>query len=99
MFSFRAMTNLAGYPADKRKFRRARLASGCFAVLLWLVYFGAALSELDLAGVGVHLRTITGLVGIDVALAHGPFSHLLANSVPIVVLGAALLTPIPARPH
>jgi membrane associated rhomboid family serine protease len=62
---------------------------GGFAGLLWLiqivnaVVFGGAL-----ANFGVEPRTISGLFGILLApFLHASFAHLIANTVPLVVLG------------
>ena len=90
------MTNSTNQSADKRRFRRALIASVSFAALLWVVYISAALFEIDLVRFGIYPRRATGLVGIAVApLIHGSFSHLFANTVPIVVLGTALLYAYP----
>jgi membrane associated rhomboid family serine protease len=60
--------------------------------VLWLVNLGAELFDLNLVEYGIYPRRITGAVGIAFApFIHGSFSHLFANSVPIVILGTALL--------
>jgi membrane associated rhomboid family serine protease len=65
------------------------LILGGFAGLLWLVQivnafvFGGALSAY-----GVQPRTIAGLWGILFApFLHASFAHLIANTVPLLVLG------------
>jgi membrane associated rhomboid family serine protease len=89
---FQAMNSSAIPSADARRFRQSLIVSVSFVALLWLVYLGAALFELDLIRFGIYPRRISGLVGIAAApLIHGSFSHLFANSVPIIVLGTALL--------
>jgi membrane associated rhomboid family serine protease len=62
---------------------------GGFVGLLWLIQivnaivFGGALVRF-----GVEPRTLHGLVGILFApLLHGSFAHLIANTVPLLVLG------------
>jgi len=86
------MTKSATRSADRRRLRQALLMSASFVALLWLVHLGAALFDLDLVKYGIYPRRFSGAVGIAFApLIHGSFSHLLANSVPIVVLGTALL--------
>ncbi len=63
-----------------------------FVAVLWLVYLGAALFELNLVKYGIYPRRISGTVGIALApFVHASVSHLFANSVPIVILGTALL--------
>jgi membrane associated rhomboid family serine protease len=65
------------------------LILGGFAGLLWLIQilnafvFGGAL-----VGLGVVPRTLAGLWGVLFApFIHGSFTHLIANTVPLVVLG------------
>src|SRR2546421_463259 len=59
-----------------------------FVALLWAVQIAnAALGGL-LDNFGVHPRTLFGLVGILFApLLHASFAHLIANTLPLVVLG------------
>ena len=66
-----------------------RLSLG-FVALLWLI---AALGwGLELERFGVRPRQWIGLPGILVApLLHGSFIHLVANSLPLLVLGTAML--------
>lgn len=86
------MTRPAARSADERRFRRALIASVLFVAALWLVYLGAALFDLELITYGIFPRRIAGAAGIVFApLIHGSLSHLFANSVPIAVLGTALL--------
>lgn len=67
---------------------QARILFGVIA-LLWAaeladaIVFGGALD-----GYGIRPRSFGGLLGIALApLLHGGFRHLMANSVPLVVLG------------
>ena len=86
------MTKSATRSADERRFRQALFMSVSFVAALWLVHMGAAVFELNLVRYGIYPRRITGAVGIAFApFIHGSFSHLFANSVPIVLLGTALL--------
>lgn len=86
------MTGSATISADARRFRRAFIMSGSFAAVLWLVYLGAALFDVDLVTYGIYPRRLAGAAGILFApLIHGSLSHLVANSVPVVVLGTALI--------
>lgn len=68
--------------------RHAAVLAGCLA-LLWVlevvdqVVFG---QRLDL--LGIHPRSVEGLKGILLApFLHGGFGHLVANTVPLAVLG------------
>jgi membrane associated rhomboid family serine protease len=60
--------------------------------LLWLVHVLTVLSGGALLTFGIVPRSLTGLVGILFApFLHGSVSHLLSNSLPLVVLGALML--------
>jgi len=66
-----------------------RLALG-FVALLWMILLLG--QGLDLERFGVEPRVWSGLVGIFAApLLHGGFKHLLDNSIPLVVVGTAML--------
>ncbi|MBK8688220.1 MAG: rhomboid family intramembrane serine protease [Betaproteobacteria bacterium] len=76
--------------ASREHFRlAARLALG-FVGLLWAVQLLGW--GLGLERFGVHPREWIGLPGILVApLLHGGFGHLIANSLPLLVLGTVML--------
>ena len=68
-----------------------RLSIG-FVVVLWLIHLMNWAMDLDPLPFGVRPRELPGLVGIGAApLVHGDFAHLVANSVPLAVLGATML--------
>jgi membrane associated rhomboid family serine protease len=69
----------------------ATLALG-FVLLLWFVQVVNAALDLELQRFGVAPRELSGLAGILVApLLHGGFGHLIANSIPLLVVGTAML--------
>jgi membrane associated rhomboid family serine protease len=69
----------------------AKLAFG-FVVLLWVIQALNVALDLELERFGVAPRELAGLPGILVApLLHGSFGHLIANSVPLLVVGTAML--------
>lgn len=77
---------------DARRFRQSIRIAASFVALLWLIQLVAALFDLDLVEYGIYPRRLAGAIGIVFApLIHGSFSHLIANSLPIFVLGTALL--------
>lgn len=77
---------------DARRLRRSLILTATFAAVLWLSKLVEAGFGLDLVHYGVYPHKLDGLVGILWApLIHGSFPHLIANTVPIVVLGTALL--------
>jgi membrane associated rhomboid family serine protease len=79
-----------GSALARSNFRLALKISAAFVGLLWLV---ALLGwGLDLQQFGVRPREWIGLPGIFVApLLHAGFVHLVANSVPLLVLGTTML--------
>ena len=68
-----------------------RLALG-FVVVLWLVQLVNAALGVGPDDLGVRPRDVRGLIGVLFApLVHAGFGHLAANSVPLLVLGTAML--------
>lgn len=68
-----------------------RLSIG-FVILLWLIHLMNWSMDLDPLPFGVRPRDWLGLIGIVTApLMHGDFAHLVANSAPLLVLGATML--------
>ena len=83
------------YIASERaraNFRLALTAASCVVAVLWvlaLLDWGLALG---LSSFGVRPRTLAGLPGVLFApLLHGSFSHLISNSLPLLVLGTGML--------
>lgn len=80
---------------DTRRFRRAALLSAGFVAVLWWVHllqqwFG------PLSGLRLHPGEAAGLVGILTApLLHASVAHLVANSLPLLVLGTLVLAVYP----
>jgi membrane associated rhomboid family serine protease len=78
-----------------RRTVRARDASGlllvaAMAALMWLVELVDLVAG-DLDAAGIRPRDVDGLTGIVAApFLHGDFGHLLGNTVPFLLLGAAL---------
>jgi len=69
----------------------AQIALG-FVVLLWLIQLLNGGLDLGLQRFGVHPRKSAGLPGILLApLLHGGYSHLVTNSLPLLVLGTMML--------
>jgi membrane associated rhomboid family serine protease len=68
-----------------------RLSIG-FVVLLWLIHLMNWAADLDPWPFGVRPREWSGVLGIVTApLVHSDFAHLLANSLPLATVGAAML--------
>lgn len=72
---------------------QARLLGG-FVGLLWAIHIvNAIVFGGSLVGLGIHPRSLSGLLGIFFApFLHGNFAHLSANTVPLFVLGALVMT-------
>jgi len=76
----------------RANFRRAVAVSLGFVAVLWIIQYINWGLELGLARFGVRPREWAGLAGVPFApLLHGGFAHLIANTLPLVVLGTAML--------
>jgi membrane associated rhomboid family serine protease len=86
------VTDPAELAKANRRLRRAVLLCVGFVVLLWWVKMVEALTGIELSQFGVYPRRLDGLLGIPVApFIHGSVGHLFANSLPLILLGTALL--------
>lgn len=57
----------------------------------WLIEIAEVVYGFNLHALGVYPREVRGLVGIVTSpFIHGDFEHLMANSIPFLVMGAAL---------
>src|SRR3954471_22409462 len=80
-------------PARARaNFRVAVKLALAFVAMLWLIQVLLGSPGLEVIDLGVRPRVRAGLLGIFTApLVHGDYAHLSANSVPVAVLGIAML--------
>ncbi|MDT8385959.1 MAG: rhomboid family intramembrane serine protease [Thiogranum sp.] len=77
---------------DSRRLRLSFLLTAAFVAFLWFLKAVELLGGLDFSQYGVYPRRVEGLVGIALApLIHGSVSHLFANTLPLLILGTALL--------
>ncbi len=77
---------------------RGFLVSLGFVAVLWVSEIVDALTRGSLDRYGIEPRSEDGLLGIALApLLHGGFTHLEANSVPLLVLGALVAAVSVAR--
>ena len=76
----------------RANFRLAvKIALG-FVALIWLIQLLNSGLDLELERFGVRPRELAGLPGILLApLLHAGFAHLIANSLPLLVLGTGML--------
>jgi membrane associated rhomboid family serine protease len=76
---------------EKRKIFFSLLFPFLFVALLWIVKAVESYYDLDLGVYGILPREIKGLSGIFLSpLIHGDLSHLINNSIPLLILGSAL---------
>jgi membrane associated rhomboid family serine protease len=76
---------------DKKRLIYSTIPAILFVILLWVIEVFEWLSGISLSFLGVYPLEWSGLIGIIGApLVHSDFSHLAANSVPLLVLGSAL---------
>jgi membrane associated rhomboid family serine protease len=77
---------------------RAAGVVAAFVALLWVIEIVDAVTAGDLDRYGIEPRSEDGLVGIAVApLLHSGWTHLEANSVPLLVLGLIVAVVSTAR--
>jgi len=59
-----------------------------FPVILWIVHLISFVFHIDFTRMGILPRNLAGLLGIITSpMVHGDFSHLISNTVPLVILG------------
>lgn len=62
-----------------------------FVILLWFIRVADALWDLGMNEYGLYPLQVKGLLGIITSpLLHAGFSHLFANTIPLLVLGSLL---------
>ena len=81
-----------GSERTRVNFRRALAIALGFVILIWVVQLLNWGLDLGWQRFGVRPRQWSGLPGIVLApLIHGGFAHLIANSLPLLVVGTAML--------
>ncbi len=82
----------AFFNRESRLFQASLRASVYFVAVLWAVHLADIVVPVDFGRFGIVPRSPEGARGILFApLLHGDFTHLISNSVPLVVLGTGLL--------
>lgn len=72
--------------------KQSIVITSLFVLLLWCIKSAEQLFAINLHEYGVKPNEMTGLLGIIFApLIHGSYQHLLSNSLPLLLLGTALL--------
>lgn len=76
---------------EEKAMLKSFFVPGIFLLLMWWVKFAEWIFDFPLTFLGIHPLHWDGLPGILLSpFIHGDWKHLAANSVPILVLGAAL---------
>jgi membrane associated rhomboid family serine protease len=76
---------------EKQRFINSLLYPTIFLLIIWLVKIIEVTFKSDFYVYGIFPLTAGGLKGILLSpFIHGDFSHLISNSLPLLVLGAAL---------
>jgi membrane associated rhomboid family serine protease len=76
---------------EEKRMIRSMVFPFLLVLLLWAVRIIQSIGGYDLGFLGIYPLKWSGLVGIITApFIHGDFSHLLSNSLPLIVLGSAL---------
>ena len=84
--------NRSDTTADSRRLRISFTVALSFALLLWVLKLVEYLGGLDFTQFGIYPRRADGLAGVLLApFIHGSFTHLFANTAPIIVMGTMLL--------
>jgi membrane associated rhomboid family serine protease len=82
---------------SRARFRFALRAAGALVGVLWVIHLINWGFDLDWQRFGVRPRQVPGLTGIVLApLLHGGFDHLVANSIPLLLVTAVTLYLYPA---
>lgn len=64
----------------------------CFTLFLWVIKSAEVLFGLELSSLAVRPQDISGLVGVIFApMLHSDWEHLIANSLPLLLLGAIMV--------
>ncbi len=80
-----------GIKEEKRYFFRSISYGLILVSLLWLVKIIEIIFNINLTFLGVYPQSIKGLPGIIFSpLIHGDFSHLISNSLPLIILTSML---------
>ena len=77
--------------AERKKFLGSLIIPLIIVAVMWAVMIIEMSLGIDLDRYGLVPHTVRGLIGIlTLPFLHGSWDHLMANSVPVIVLGTAL---------
>lgn len=73
------------------QFIRLAKIPALMVTLMWFIHIAKWLINMNMSNLGVYPRTLVGSSGILFGpMIHGDMAHLISNSVPLLLLGAAL---------
>jgi membrane associated rhomboid family serine protease len=76
---------------EEKRMIRSVVVPAILVFLMWVVAVIREIGDFSLSFLGIYPQKWYGLAGIiTTPFIHGDFSHLIANSVPMMVLGSAL---------
>lgn len=77
--------------AEKRDLLKSFYFPSLFIIVMWTVWLIEIVFQIDLSFLGIYPLAAKGLPGVITApLVHSGYEHLIANSIPMFVLGASL---------
>ncbi|MCX6256671.1 MAG: rhomboid family intramembrane serine protease [Bacteroidia bacterium] len=77
---------------EKKRFVYALYVPVIFIILLWLIRIAETITGADFTRFGILPLRPEGLPGIITApLIHGSFSHLMANTIPLLILSTGII--------
>lgn len=79
-------------PDEKKVFRYSLILPLSFILAIWLVKIIELSLDIQFTNLGIYPRKLSGLIGIILTpFLHGDLKHLMANSVPLLVLGTGTI--------
>lgn len=76
---------------ERKRFFLSMIFPLFFLLILWLVKISEVLLNKQFIFLGIYPLKVNGLIGIITApLIHSDFQHLIANSIPMFILGTGL---------
>lgn len=76
---------------EQKRFFQSLIFPVAFVLLLWLIKAADVIWDMDMNEYGLYPLKVKGLLGIITSpLLHAGFSHLFANTIPLLVLGSLL---------
>lgn len=86
------ITDVISPEAGKKAMIKAIFYPALLAILMWIVKLIETVFDLRFTALGIKPRTIDGLFGIIASpFIHADYLHLISNTIPFLLLGAALI--------